>query len=276
MLDDDHRVAELAQLEQRVDQFAVVALMQSDRRLVEDVQHAHEFRSDLRRQADALSFAAGERRRIPIEREVSHSDCIEEAETVAHFLENLSGDLLFALRQRDRFEEFAGIPKLERDDFVDRPSGDGDRECFGFQSAAAALRTLLRRHEALDLFTDVFIVRLVIAALEHRHEALVVAGVFVRAVASLKLEFDLVFRAVQDAVARFFRQLVPCSGQRELVVFGEGVDLLDPPVLRAFFPDRDRAVLDRLVAIGHDLVLVDLQKDAEPGAARAGAIGRVE
>ena len=54
VLDDDHRVAGVAQLLQAADQPPVVALVQADRRLVEDVEHIHQFRSDLRRQPDAL------------------------------------------------------------------------------------------------------------------------------------------------------------------------------------------------------------------------------
>jgi hypothetical protein len=44
-----------------LDQPAVVALVQPDRRLVEHVQHAREPGADLRREADALRLAAGER-----------------------------------------------------------------------------------------------------------------------------------------------------------------------------------------------------------------------
>ena len=62
VLDDDDRVAEIAQPRQRGEQLAVVALMQPDRRLVEHVQHAGQIRADLRGQADALSFAARQRR----------------------------------------------------------------------------------------------------------------------------------------------------------------------------------------------------------------------
>ena len=45
VLDDDHRVAEVAQVLQRVDQAAVVALVQADRWLIEHVHHAGEARS---------------------------------------------------------------------------------------------------------------------------------------------------------------------------------------------------------------------------------------
>ena len=47
VLDDDHRVAEVAQADQRVDQPLVVALVQTDRRLVEHVQRADETAADL-------------------------------------------------------------------------------------------------------------------------------------------------------------------------------------------------------------------------------------
>ena len=62
VLDDEHGVAEIAQLAERREQPAVVALVQADRRLVEHVQHAGQLRSDLRREPDALALAARQRR----------------------------------------------------------------------------------------------------------------------------------------------------------------------------------------------------------------------
>ncbi len=47
MLDHDHRVAEIAQPLQRLQEARVVALMQADRRFVEHVEHAGEARADL-------------------------------------------------------------------------------------------------------------------------------------------------------------------------------------------------------------------------------------
>ena len=61
MLDHDDRIAQVAQAFQRVEQLLVVALMKSDARLVEDIEHAHKRAADLRRKADALALAAGER-----------------------------------------------------------------------------------------------------------------------------------------------------------------------------------------------------------------------
>ena len=63
VLDDEHRVADVAELLERVDEPAVVALVEPDRRLVEDVEDADELRSDLRRQPEPLRLATGQRLR---------------------------------------------------------------------------------------------------------------------------------------------------------------------------------------------------------------------
>jgi hypothetical protein len=54
-------VAEIAQPLQRRDQTRVVALVEADRWLVEDVKHAHERRADLGGQPDPLRLAARQR-----------------------------------------------------------------------------------------------------------------------------------------------------------------------------------------------------------------------
>ncbi len=59
VLDDDQGVADVAQVDEGVDKFLVVPLVQADRGLVEDVEDPDEGRSDLRREAYALGLAPG-------------------------------------------------------------------------------------------------------------------------------------------------------------------------------------------------------------------------
>ena len=61
VFDDDQRIAEIAQVLERREQAVVVALVQADARLVEDVEDALQARADLRREADALRLAARKR-----------------------------------------------------------------------------------------------------------------------------------------------------------------------------------------------------------------------
>ena len=62
VLDHDHGVPLVAEPKERIEQLLVVALVQSDRRLVEDVEDADQAAADLSGEADALHFAAGKRR----------------------------------------------------------------------------------------------------------------------------------------------------------------------------------------------------------------------
>ena len=62
------------------EQAVVVARMQADGRLVEDVEHADQAAADLAGQADALGLAAGERRGGAVERQIMQADVEQEAD----------------------------------------------------------------------------------------------------------------------------------------------------------------------------------------------------
>src|SRR5205807_9673176 len=74
VLDDQHRVAKVAQPLERRDQLFVIALVKTDRRLIEDVEHAYQRRSDLRRETDSLRLTARQRRGRPLHREIPDAD----------------------------------------------------------------------------------------------------------------------------------------------------------------------------------------------------------
>ena len=97
VLDDDQGVADVAQPLQGADQPGVVALVEADARLVEDVEHAHQAGADLGGQPDALRLAAGEGVGGALERQVVESDVDQEAEPLPDLLEDLAGDQELAL-----------------------------------------------------------------------------------------------------------------------------------------------------------------------------------
>ena len=74
------------------------------RRLVENVEHAAQLRADLRGEPDALAFAARERGRGAVEREVAEADRVEEAQAVAYLAQDEAGDLRLALVELELVE----------------------------------------------------------------------------------------------------------------------------------------------------------------------------
>ena len=83
VLDHDHGVAEVAQPLQRFQQPRIVALVQADRGLVQHIEHAGQARADLRGEADALAFAAGEGARCARQGQVVQADIEQERQPLA-------------------------------------------------------------------------------------------------------------------------------------------------------------------------------------------------
>ena len=105
VLDDDQRVAQVAQPDQRLDQPVVVALVQADGRLVEHVEHADQAGADLGGQPDALRLAAGQGAGGAVQGQVVQADVEQEAQPGVDLLEHPLGDLLVAVGQLELGQE---------------------------------------------------------------------------------------------------------------------------------------------------------------------------
>ena len=73
MLYDQNGVTDVRQIPQGLDQPLVIALVEADTRLVQDVGDAGKLATDLGRQADALGFAAGKRAAGAVEAQVAQA-----------------------------------------------------------------------------------------------------------------------------------------------------------------------------------------------------------
>jgi len=79
MLDHDDRIAQLAQAGERAEQAVVVALVQTDGRLVQNIGHADQTGTDLAGQADTLRLAAGQCVGIAIQGQIIQADIDQKA-----------------------------------------------------------------------------------------------------------------------------------------------------------------------------------------------------
>ena len=113
VLDHDHRVAEVAQALERPDQLLVVALVQTDRGLVEDVEDADQARPDLGREPDPLRLAARERGRRALQREVADPDRVEEAQPLGDLAHDQPRDRPLGLGQLEPLDPVERRPRRE-------------------------------------------------------------------------------------------------------------------------------------------------------------------
>ena len=279
MLDDDHRVALVAQAAQAVEQPPVVALVQADGRLVEHVEHAGQARADLARQPDPLRFAARERARVARERQIVEPDIDQKPQPRADLLDDRRGDLVLlpAELPRRRLDPGQRLADRQLRDLADMVAGDLYRQRLGPQPMAVAGMAGPAALIALELLADPGAVGLAIAPLHVRNDALEGPLDRVDAAAVIIAELDrLVVRAAQHHLADVLGQLGPGRRMAEAVVLGQRLQRL-PEIGRLLpRPGGERALHQAQALVRHDQPLVEEQLGTQAAAIRAGAERRVE
>ena len=280
MLDDEHGVADVAQAAKGVEQLVVVALVQADGRLVQDIQDADEARADLRGQADALALAAGERRGRARERQVAQAHGLQKRQPGADLPHDLLGDDSHGAGELQTVDEFQFLRDRQRAEVHDVHPADGDGEADVGQALAVALGAGALGHALLELLAHGVGLCLGEAAgdvVDHALErpleraapvgALIIDGELFRA------------RAVEDDVERLLRQRLDGVVQREMIFLGQRLKIHPGDGIVAHVVPAgglDGALQDGLRAVGDDEQRVGHLLCAETRADGAGPVGIVE
>ena len=175
VLDQQQRIAQIAKPLQGIQQAAVVAGVQADRRFVQHIEHAAKAAAHLCRQTDTLHLAAGKRRRGPGERKVIEAHIDKELRAIADFAVDLAGDFAFGGRWFPGCEVRQQLAQRQAADLVHSPPAKLDRGRVVAKPASAADR-------AIDFVNEM----LQAAAEAGRHAA----GFFERRIEALVLEAE--------------------------------------------------------------------------------------
>ena len=278
MLDDDHRVARVAQLFETADQPLVVALVQADRRLVEDVEHVDELRPDLRGEADALALAARQRARRTRQRQVTQPHVHQEAQALADLLDDLLGDLPLLFRHlfADRGHPFRKLRDGHGRDLGDILAGDAELQCLLFEARAVADRTFAVDEELVAPLLAAF--RIVVLGAADilgdtlpRKELPSARGAELR-----KIDRQRFGIAVQHGVQRLLGKALDGIVQREIVAAAQHFEDGEEHVVAVLAQRLDGPVAQRKPGVGDDLPDVEHRLLAQSVAMRAGALRGVE
>ncbi|KAF1065940.1 MAG: hypothetical protein GAK45_02062 [Pseudomonas citronellolis] len=172
VLDHDHRIAEVAQMGEGAQQALVVALVQADRWLVEDVHHPDQAGADLAGQADTLRLATGEGIGAAIQGQIVQADVDQELQALADLLENLRRDLPATTGQAQALGIVAGFAHRHRSHCRQRLVANPHMSSLTAQAGAMAIRARLGAEELRQLLADGIRLGLAIAPLEVRQDAL--------------------------------------------------------------------------------------------------------
>ena len=115
VLDHHDRVARIAQLLEQADQPFGVARMQAHARFVQDKERIHQPGAQAGGEIHALGFAAGERARRAVQREIAQADLVEITEPRADFVQDQAEGVVRsqAVPFGERLDERQGIADWE-------------------------------------------------------------------------------------------------------------------------------------------------------------------
>jgi hypothetical protein len=283
VLDHHHRVAQVAQALERDDQALVVARVQADRGLVEDVQHALQPRAELGRQADALGLAARERVRAAVERQVAQPDLEQELDPALDLVEQVVRDAPLARSEREPPEAHAEVCDRQARQLPDAHIAQAHRVGHRLEArAGAGLAVLLGEIPLHALLVQPGLAGLLDRRQDAREAPLPLdrAGVLLALPAGLVGE-ALLARAVQDHLARGLRELLPGRVEVEAVRLGHLLEELEVDRREHQRAARDarhgqRAGADRERGIAHDGAGRGTAQETQALALGAGSVRRVE
>ena len=238
-----HGVAEIAQVRQRSEQPGVVALVQADGRLVQDVHHAHQPGADLAGQTDALRLATGERVGTAVQGQIVQAHIHQKAQPSAYLVDDLVGDLAAPAAKPQRLEMrqdgfHRAVGEAGQRDVVDEDMARFLLEPGSFASGAGAHGEVL-----LQRFAHGVGFRLSIAAFDVRNDAFeaMAAGDAVAAFVDVAEVDALAAGAEQHGVLLLLGEALEGLLDVEAVVLGqraEHVEVVDvasvPAANRAF------------------------------------------
>src|SRR5438105_1574569 len=93
VFDHEHRVAEIAQAFQRAEQAIVVALMQPNAWLIQNIKDSNQASADLGGQTYPLGLATAQCAALAAKRQITQADILQKAQACSNFLDDFTGDL---------------------------------------------------------------------------------------------------------------------------------------------------------------------------------------
>ena len=284
VLDDQDRVAEVAEAFEGGDEALVVALVKSDAGFVENIKDAGQAAADLRGEADALGFAAGQGAAFASQREVVEADFFEKGEAAGDFGHDFTGDRFILALQAELSDDLrcAGDGQIaEGIDgiFLSGRSDQRDAENFGAETGTAAAGAGAAVLQGFEALLEGFAFGPGQQMLELREQAFEGLGHFVARRPGAELEVEgAVAGTVEEEFAEGGRQFAQGQVGAHAGIGRQGSGqgrVVGLHFRGALAPGHDGAVVEGLVLI-KDEVRIEVGFGPQPLASRAGSEVAVE
>ena len=278
MLYNNQRIAQITQMLECFQQLTVIALMQTDARFIQNIQHACQAAAYLRCQTDALRFAAAQRTGASVERQVIKAYVVKELQARHNLLQHLMRNYLLLRRQHKLFKELQAVAHCQRRHLADIFVADKNCQSLRLQAAAMAGSAGSARHKLLQILTHSIAEGFTVTTAQH------VQNTVKGCVVLLDLTLQIFIQELKLALTGTVPQKLLHLG-RKLIPFGVVIiaigskncaQLLHKIRIKIVAEAGNTSVSKAFITIRHNQSLVKLHMHAKTGAVRAGTEGIIK
>ena len=281
MFHHNQSIAKIPQVIQRLQQFVIVSLVQSDAGFIQNICHPHQAGADLRRQTDPLRLASGQRPGSTGKSQVFQSHIHQKAHSGTDLFENLGADHLLHLAKVQIFHKFLQTADGHIRHFKNVLFSHRHRQGGRLQPLPLTLRAGGDAHERFILCFHTLRPRLPVPALHIFYQPF--KGHIINAFAPLSfvMNFHLSAAGAMDQnIPDLLRIILKGSIQAEIISLGQS---FQDGVGKAFFigtglpaHHRDSSLGNTFGHIRNHQIHIKFHPVSQSGTGRAGSKGVVK
>ena len=278
MLHHNHRVTQVAQFLQGMDQSLIIPLVQAYAWLIEDIEHIHQLRTYLCCETNALTLTTRQGSRPTIQGEIIQSYIQQEFQSGTNFLQNLCGNLLLFVAEV-RFHllhPFIQLRYIHAGKLMDILIVNAVREGFFFQFGTMTFRALHHRGKLLRPFLLRSRVIVLLQGLNILYQSFVGHKVVGRSAYQVLIYFHALITSIKNLVNHLMGKVFHRGIQCSIIFLQQSIDLPEHQRVPVFSQRSNGTLTHGKCFIGNDQMLINLVHHTQSTTARTGTLWRIE
>ena len=222
MLHHDQGIAQITQALQGHQQFVVIPLMEANGRLVQNVEDAHERRSDLSSQTDTLALTAGQGRRATAECQILQTHIHEKLKSTLDLADDLLRDHCHIACELQILHKLQTLANAHAAEVHDADTANGYRTGNIGKAVTMAVRAGSRCHTLFQFLAGCIGLGLPVTAADIIEDALKGLLQYTHTVTTVIGHTQLLpFGTIENDVHSLPGKGIDGVGQREMVLLGQ-------------------------------------------------------
>ena len=220
----DQGITQITQMTERIQQFIIISLVQTDTWFIQNIGNTHQTRTNLGSQTDTLSLSAGQSCCGTGKRQIIQSHIHQESDSCPDFLQDLTADHLLRLCQFQMFHKFCQHGNGHGGNLKNIFVTHSNSQCFRLQPLPLTDRTGSKLHKCLIFLPTGFRTGLTVSSLHITNQTFEshIIDTFPTLTFIMNL-YRMSICSINKNIMNFLRIILERRGEIKIVFFTESI-----------------------------------------------------